>query len=380
MIAFCMILSASIAWANLIYHPISFVLSTDKDSYYEGEKITFLITITNNDKEKSYPVLLPDPQRSDEKLFYLNVYDKANNTLLLRYTEEAQSAKQPQDRGLLKIKYLKPGEQIVVPIQLNNVDTDAAHNRNTVNHSFGIPLFAGVYKVNVSYKPKGNPSGDSIYAYYSAFDKNRTSHKKILLPEEGILTQMTTLKIKRSADTLVHIGTNKYFVKTDGYRFYYLSKNTSQITTDTSCHHISNLPTDSCSVKDEYFYSHFNDMYAEYIARFEDGDIKEYRKFSDWCPSYLYTERYNDSKQKTQIELQLPDKTFYSVSYNQPEGTINYESYCSADGTRCEVTQYHYNKTGALEGKEVQQTQPCLEITLEGKKRSVKRVENLKGK
>ena len=47
------------AFANLKYHPVNFVLSTDKESYYEGEKITFLITITNNDKENSYPVLLP---------------------------------------------------------------------------------------------------------------------------------------------------------------------------------------------------------------------------------------------------------------------------------------------------------------------------------
>ena len=36
------------AWANLKYHPVSFVLSTDKESYYEGEKITFLITIALN--------------------------------------------------------------------------------------------------------------------------------------------------------------------------------------------------------------------------------------------------------------------------------------------------------------------------------------------
>lgn len=66
-------LLASIAMANLKYHQVSFVISTDKDSYYEGEKITFNITITNTSKEFPYPVLLPHTQNVGQKLFYLNV-------------------------------------------------------------------------------------------------------------------------------------------------------------------------------------------------------------------------------------------------------------------------------------------------------------------
>ncbi|MFN5842658.1 MAG: hypothetical protein ACK45G_05425, partial [Bacteroidota bacterium] len=50
------------ALADLKYHPVSFMLSTDKECYYEGEKITFLITITNNDKGRTLPVLLPHTQ------------------------------------------------------------------------------------------------------------------------------------------------------------------------------------------------------------------------------------------------------------------------------------------------------------------------------
>jgi hypothetical protein len=375
------VLSVHLAWANLIYHPISFVLSTAKESYYEGEKITFLITITNNDKDRTLPVLLPHTQNTGQKLFYLSAYDKANNTLLLRYTEDRMLNMMVHDTGTVQIKYLKPQEQVVVPIYLNDFENYYNYpTQNASHHSFGVPLFAGVYKVNGTYNPKGIALGDSLYRYYNDFDKNIPEQGKQLMPESGQMTHMIDLKIKRSADTIVSIEGKKYYIKTEGHRYFYLSQNSPQITTDTSCHHITDLPPDSCSIRNEYFYSHFTDLYAEGIFRFDDGDIREYRKYSDWCPSYLYTERYNAFKQKTNFECQLPDKRFYSISYHQPGGTTHQETYCSADGTLCHVTTYKYNKKGEFIRKEVSQTQPCIEVELDGTKRSVKRGVILEGR
>jgi hypothetical protein len=365
------------ALADLKYHPVSFMLSTDKECYYEGEKITFLITITNNDKGRTLPVLLPHTQNVGQKLFYLNAYDKANNTMLLRYTEDKLLKMMVHDTGTVKIKYLKPLEQVVVPIYLNDFENYFSyHTQNASHHSFGVPLFAGVYKVNVTYNPNGIALGDSIYTYYDDSEKDIPINR-LAMPSNGQISQMIDLKIKRSADTVVTIERQKYYIKTDGHRYFYLSKNARQITTDTSCHHITDLPPDSSSIKNEYFYSHFNDLYAEYIARFDDGDIREYRKFSDWCPSFLYTERYNEFKQKTHYELQLPDKRFYSVSYNQPSGSIYQETYCSSDGTLCNVTTYIYDKQGILKRKVFSQTQPCIEVEIDGKKRSAHRGINL---
>lgn len=367
------------AWANLKYQPVSFVLSTEKESYYEGEKITFFITITNNDKERTIPVLLPHTQNIGQKLFYLNAYDKANNTLLMRYTEDKMLKMMVHDTGTVQIKYLKPLEQIVVPIYLNDFENYFNYlTQNDSHHSFGVPLFAGIYKVNVTYNPNGIALGDSIYNYYNEFDKTIPNNGKQIMPEHGQISQMIDLKIKRSADTIVTIERRKYYINTDGYNYYYYSRYTPKISTDTSCHHISNLPPDSSSIKNEYFYSHFNDLYAEGIFRFDDGDIKEYRKYLDLCPSYLYTERYNEFKQKTHYELQLPDKRFYSISYHQPGGNIHQETYCSEDGTLCILTTYIYNTKGEFVRKEVSQTQPCIEDKLEEKKRSAKGVVNLR--
>ncbi len=113
--------------------------------------------------------------------------------------------------------------------------------------------------------------------------------------------------------------------------------------------------------------------------RFDDGDIMEYRKFTNWCPDYLYTERYNEFKKKTNYEYKLPDGSFYSAAYNQPSGTMHQETYCSEDGTLCKVTTYVYNKKGEFVRKEVSETEPCRVVIIDGKKRSAKRVVNIEG-
>lgn len=75
--------------------------------------------------------------------------------------------------------------------------------------------------------------------------------------------------------------------------------------------------------------------------------------------------------------LQLHDKRFYYVTYNQPANTIHQETYCSADGTLCKVTSYVYNKKGELIRTDVSQTQPCISVELDGKKRSYLYLEQL---
>jgi len=381
MILFSFLFFVELSFANLKHHPISFVISTDKESYYEGEKITFNISITNTSKEFTYPVLLPHLQNVGQKLFFLTIYDKANNTLLERYTEDRMLKMMLHDTGNVQIRYLKPLEKIDLQIYLNDFDNYFNyHTQNASHHSFGVPIFAGIYKVNLRYNPKGILLGDSIYAYYGDFDKNQPATTKLSMYENGVMSQMIDLKIKRRADTVVTIERQKYFIKTDGYMFFYFNQYVDKITTDLRCVHITTLPADSCSLsKGEYFYSQFPELYNEYIARFKDGDIREFRRFTSYCPEYLYTERYNDFKQKTDYELQLPDKRFYSVSYNQPGGSIHQETYCSADGTLCNVTTYFYNKAGGLLRKEVSQTTPCIVVEIDGKKQSSKLGINLEG-
>lgn len=373
------ILFFNVAQAEIKPGEISFELRTEKESYYEGEKITFFITITNRDQLHAHPVLLPHSQNAGQNLFYLNAYDKAKNSMLLRYTEDKSSGMRVQDSGMVHIRYLKPLEKVVLPLYLNDFENDSnALNQNASQHSFGVPLFAGIYNINVVYNPYGVALGDSIYNYYKDTDTQLPTNGKLAMPESGDLSNLCTVKIKRRADTIVRIERQNYYIKTDGYYYYYFSQYVEKLHTTSDYIHVTNLLADSCAMPiREYFYSQFPERFNEYIARFDDGDIREYRKFTNWCPDYLYTERYNAFKQKTNYELQLPDKRYYSISYNQPSGTIHQESYCSEDGTRCQVTSYIYTKKGKFVKKKVQVTEPCSIVIIDGKKRSATRVSNL---
>lgn len=367
--------------ADLHYHPMHFELSTDKTSYYEGEKITFLITITNTDKERTLPVVLPHTHNTGQKLFYLNAYDKAQNALVLRYTEDQEMHLMVHDTGTVKITYLRPGEQVVVPLYFNDFENYFSyHTQPASHHRFSSPLFAGEYRVNVCYNPYGLALGDSIYTYYNHTEKDIPATGKQPMPANGLTTQLIELKIKRSADTVVTIERENYYIKTNGHYYYYFTEPVDQITTDSRCVHITSLPADSSSTQQqEYFYSQFLTTYNEVIMRFADGDIREYRKYTNWCPGYLHTERFNDQKQKILHQEQLPDGRYYSISYHQPGGNIDQETYCSPSGTLCTEITYRYNKKGELIKKQEVQTEPCIEVELNGEMRSVLRGVNLEG-
>lgn len=376
---FCLFCLTGVSLANLKDPPLRFTLRCDKPAYYEGEKITMYVTITNRDTLNAHPVILPHTQGSGKKLFLLNVYDKASNTRILRYSEDSVLHVLVKEPGSVSVKYLKPLETIEIPLYLNDMEM----NYNTQvasHHRFAVPLFAGIYRLNLCYFPKGQPAGDSLYTYYREGDRTLPVTSKRLMPENGLLSNTMELRIKRRADTVVTLDGKTYYIKTDKHRYYYMSEPMPQIVTDLRCHHITNLPADSCSVKDEYFYSHFTDVYAEYISRFEDGDIREYRNFFDDCPDYLYTEQYNHLKQKTLYALQLPDKRFYRVTYQQPGDKVLVESYCNEKGTNCTVTTYVYDTNGALKNKKVTVEQPCEEFELDGKIRRGHRASNLDGK
>lgn len=361
-------LSAFLAMADAKYHPVTFQLSTGKDSYYEGEKVTFLIAITNNDKEQSYPVLLPSTRTVGQKLFYLNVYDKANNTHILRASEEKMLKMGVPGSGNDQVKYLKPGEQVVIPVYWN----DNIGNYQTLtssHHSFGVPLFAGQYKVNVCYNPLGVPAGDSIYGYYYDTEAE-IPPTKLAMPGNGDQSNFCTLNIKKGRDTVMSVEGVKYFMQwdTERNRCSYYTDSIGTGGTNERLVHVSNLQVDSFTTfNEEYFYTHFTGKYAEYISRFHDGDIREYRKYRDYCPEELFTERYNDFKQKTYYAVQLPDGRFYNVSYGWPSGNKHQEMYYSADGTLCTITTYVYDKNNELIKSQTEQKQPCIRDLETGK-------------
>lgn len=330
-------------------------LQCEQNLYAEGQPMRFTLIITNTSTQENYPIVLPAEGSGAAGLFFFNMYDKAKNTTILRYSESCPSV----DTGKTNLLWLKPQQQIRIPLTLY-ADTGTPSHQI---HRFDQPIFAGAYFFSVRYQPKGRQH-DGLYWFFDSYAKRKAGTH--FMPSEGLNSQTCSLSVFRTSDTLVNIDGKPYFIKTDGHRFYYFSDWVNTITTDTRCVHITNLPPFTSELPGgEYYYSHFND-FAEYIRRFDDGDVQEYRKFSDFCPSYLFTEVFDEQKRRTLLAYQMPDTRFYRAEYKQPGNLLIRESLCSQTGTSCRETTFKYD----LQGKQVQSkcinTQPCVEMLLDG--------------
>lgn len=360
------------AAGNLPQNPLSLSLGTNKVIYREGETIVMSLTISNTSAKLSFPVFLPLNDAAARRLFRLRVFDKANNSSILRYGNERGSDSLFTDTASIVPYELKPLEQKILRFSFNGAGNSSVQPEERLFiHDLGLPLFAGVYKVALCYDPKGIPAADRLYCYSQEFNTVKAESDFPCLPEAGLQSQLAGLKIKRQADSLIEIAGQTFFIKTDGYLYFYFTEKKEKISTDETCMHITNLPSDSCSLPSrEYFYNYFKDRFAEYIARFDDGDLREYRRFRNECPDDLYTEQYNENKEKIRYACHLPNGMYYEIRYRQPDGRIIETWYCSDEGTTCTQSVYVYNKKGEFVKIRRIKTQMCLIVEVDGKRMS----------
>lgn len=351
-------------FSQLRYPNLRLELTSSKPEYAEGEVIHLELILTNLDAQRAFPLIVPGAGLNPARLFQLQIYDKANNTRILRYEEP----RQPIDSGATRLHVLAPFEQIKIPMQVFLSDS----SQQVGVHRIDYPLFAGQYRFEVEYKPRGR-LGDSLYWFFDSYkapDSNR-----IFLPGNGISSKACPISIYRTADTIVRFDGHALYVKEQNGLYYYYSEWVKEITTGLNCIHITNLPEKRIELSStEYYYSHFTEHFGEYIQRFEDGDIREYRKFSDYCPDYIQTEKYNEHKQLISRGEKLKDGRYYFAKIQQPGGIILEESFCNSSGTFCANTTYTYEERSGRFRKRTKMTQPCVMILLNGKIKSFKLV------
>ena len=344
-------------------HPkLSLELKSSKPEYAEGEVVQLELSITNLDSQLAFPLIVPGTGSNPARLLQLQIFDKANNTRILRYEEPYQ----PIDSGSTRLQVLAPFEQIKIPLQVFGQDSSF---RAGVHH-LSNPLFAGTYRFEMVYRPKGR-LGDSVYWFFDSYQ--RPNSDRIFLPGNGISSTPCRISIYRTADTIVRFEGKPLYVREQGGLYYYFSEPVKEITTGVNCIHISNLPEKYVELSStEYFYSHFTEDFAEYIQRFEDGDIREYRKYRDYCPDYIRTEQYNEQKQLIKHGEKMNDGRYYFATIQQPGNTFLEESICNASGTACATTTYTYGNKRRPVGKKTIMSQPCVELLLNGKTNSYK--------
>lgn len=349
--------------------PLSFELTTSKNVYEEGEMITFILTITNTDKIKTYPVITPGSQNSGLKLIYIEVYDRAKNVSIKRAFENREMNMLIKSIGVNGIVYLKPGEKLNIPFYWNDQSTPSTVYTNPASHHLlNVPLFVGEYKIIAYYSPKGVGNSNSIYHFLNDTDEEQSKDKINFL---GLGTSATCkLKIKKAPLGKISIQGIEYnclqYNKDDYYHYYpdsIAQKNYN------SAHAVATNIGSYDVISFEY--SSYSNLYNEYIKRFSNGDIKEYRRFSNECPTPIFERRFNDSGSLVYFADRLQNGSVKLVFYDDNKNILREELYAPT-ATLLTVTEFIYNKTKTKVRKRTTEIiDPCIMTILKAKEKAV---------
>lgn len=197
---------SKVGYADLPYKPLKFELLAAKHEYTEGDILKFTLRITNTDKEKTYPVMVPGSYNSGKKLIHLAAYTIDSNN---HYTEVAKEyvADVPGPSGATSgnaiVKQLAPGKHIDIDIRFHpklNYATDPKDR-----HWFSEPLPPGTYQFLAWYDPYGIVTFD-LYEYADQY-KDLPSTDKLVINKGGESSSYCEVVIKK--DLNVKTGMTK---------------------------------------------------------------------------------------------------------------------------------------------------------------------------
>jgi len=340
--------------SNLQGVPLSLRLHLPAQPVKEGQPITFTVVVTNN---FDTPVLFVRPltNQAAQRLFPISIYYRDSTLSLLRIKDHPLST--TLDTNAMRLEQLKPHEAVAIVFEYNGgaISGPALFQRQPE-----IPLFAGEYGVRVTYSVYAYPLSPN-YFYHDKFSSRDTLH---YFPEQGITSNFDVLKIARTRDTLIYWQQKKYYIHHDQDRQYYwyyedsLGKGSS-----INLVHMSSLPPDSTLMVDEYYYTHFTGVYAEFIRHYSNQQLEEYRRWVDNCPSQILELHYYPNGSIYKIAQRKPDNTV-EIKEIDEKGRIQREEFYEADHKHFVEFKYVYDKNGNLKEKLKNRFLACVEVEL----------------
>jgi hypothetical protein len=354
-----LLLIAFSAKADLPFMPFQFELRTAKEIYLEGERVDFILTVTNRDPSRTWPLLLPGQMSAGAKLIYLRVWDVAANLYVLRAKEDRMMQMNTKQLGDYEIKHLKPGEKISYEFCWND-ETDNVYSSTASHHIFDFPLFTGEYNVEMIYNPQGTSAGDTLYHFLNNTEGEQSTTKVNFLTGGG--GARCSLKIAKSTLTNIRVQGYQLTIKherEDGY-FYYRSDDSSNY-----MHYVEATPG-STKASGRY-YTYVKELpLSEFVTRFDNGNIRQYRKFKNDCPTEVLERDFNEMGMLIRKADRLQNGEVVIINYNL-NGTINTEEIYTADAKQRKLFTYSYSLNGNSRRKTEVFENPCVMHLLEGK-------------
>ena len=342
--------------AHLTDCPFTLKLLVPTTALVEGASITVTVVVKNKFDRPVY-CIAPRTDAAAQKLFPINFYHRDSVLNLLRITDAPLAHFDAEDTSVYSLEII--GAQKEIAVTFTYPYSAAPTTTGAFKRKAEIPLFAGEYGVRVQYNPYAISKSKDYYDNHSTkFDNH------IYFPTEGIASNFEVLRIARTRDSVIQIYDKKYFIQLDKDRQYYwyyedsLGKGSSM-----NLVHLSSLPPDSVCMLNEYYYTHFTGVYAEYIKHYPNHKLMEYRRWVDVCPSEITTLEYYPNGTINKQAERKKDNSIAITVFDERGKTLRVERY-TADHQFMEVDEYIYKADGTLKKIRKQRYKACLELEL----------------
>ena len=363
LIIICCTFSAGHLLADMPYMPIKFSLHTTQQSYWEGDRIDFILTIQNTDKDMTYPILTPG-QNSGNKIVYLRVYDPAGNLFVLRAEENRQILMTIKHIGINGLVQLGPGQQLEIPFSWN--DSVNYTNEVSAHHAFNKPIFSGLFNFQAIYNPFGTVAGDTLYHYMSNTEEQQLASKLNFIG--ACMSDPCLVKIKKKKAGRVRIDGIQYnCLGSDerGQYTYYLGDSAPK-----NMVHISSASSGSTLVILDWIKLANGDI--EWIQRYKSGNIADYMLMRESkCPDAYYRRCFTQRDENMGWEHwnlveqtdTLANGSTIRIIYNQDSTKMYEELYDKP--THIHTSKKYIYKNGRLHNVKKQSEtykEPCEDI------------------
>lgn len=342
--------------AHLTDCPFTLKLLVPSTALVEGASITLTVVVKNKFARPVY-CIVPRTDAAAQKLFPINFYHRDSALNLLRITDAPLAQFDAEDTSVYSLEII--GAQKEIAFTFTYPYSAASTTTGAFKRKAEIPFFAGEYGVRVQYNPYAiSKSKDYFDSHSTKFDN------RVYFPNEGIASNFEVLRIARTRDSVIQIYDKKYFIHLDKDRqYYWYYEDSLGEGSSMNLVHLSSLPPDSVCMLNEYYYTHFTGVYAEYIKHYPNHKLMEYRRWVDVCPSEIKTLVLYPTGAVKKTAERKPDQSIEIIEKDALGNTLRIETN-TADHLYVEVQEYLYDKTGVLKKIQKKRYKACVEMEL----------------
>jgi|GEM_PF-5017443 len=336
--------------------PLEIELKTSKPHYIEGEKVEFILTMKNVDPVRGFNILVPQNRGEEKRIVELYWVVRTHYSPIFLFEDLDSSKTKKKNLTALKEVFLKPGQQIRIPIHWDDLEDSIYHRSKYIpDYGFNRPMFEGEYHFALRYNPRGSCANDTVFKYTEFsfthdldYPQEHFENGKLKVLEHGIYSNLCKVVIKGNPSGKFTIRGKNYRVLHKNNRSYYFLDLPRKVVYAGYSQKL-NGKANVWSYKNKD-----NNLYFEF---YPDGKLKEFRHFKDACNFVIEGYKF-DEKGKLVYRTNTSHDWNSNTAFFFPDGRLNYQVAKWNNGMATRINYYYDSR-----GRYIKQTRvdfdPC---------------------